>query len=349
MTYTPNWSHARVRSRAFKALEFVEQYTRSNRVNWLSVKEIYKSFGNTSRDLGRYLKEQLLETADTYYNPLTGVCKKYRLNRIGYENVRTALGLKPDETKISDKIETQLISGEFDYKLMSDRLYTPAQFIPKRYRGSILANHGYRYHFDIEAAAPTVLTQRAQTLNPKLKLPTLLAYIENRSHYRKQISIDCGISEHTVKTAINSILQGGVLSRRLQNKTFQALNYDSDAVIKLNHNEFLISLKKDIRSMWVSLRSEIPRRTRVTANGLEQYERVSPRDKAALYRTYELQIGDQIRKIIKKNKIKYLWLHDGWACDQMIDPNVIETSVRQLTGFKIKLDWYIHEGTIDLV
>lgn len=333
MKYTPNFSDPRCRSRAVKALTFVEQFTRATRVDWLSIKEIYKHFGNTSRALGHYLKELLLEPADPYYNPLTGVCKKYRLRSEGVNELKQQLGLSVDEVIVPLEIEQQIKTGDFDYDVKSDRLYTAAQFIPRRYRTSVLANHGYKYHFDIEAAAPTMLAQRAQQRRPKLKLPALEAYIQDRARLRQQLAQECRVSEEKIKTAINSILQGGVLSRRLTNKTFMALNYDYDAVIRLNNNDLMISLKKDIAKMWQALKEEMPRTS----------GKITPRDKAALYRAYENQVGKEIRKILKRTKMRFLWIHDGWACDQMIDPVMIEQRVRQLTGFKIKLDWAIYD------
>jgi hypothetical protein len=333
MSYEPNWQHSRVRARTIKALAFVEQYTRSTRVDWLSIKEIYKHFGNTSRDLGRYLKEQLLEEADSYYNMTTGVCKKYRLNKQGHDRVRSCIGLEPTEPVVSDKIVEQVQSGQFLYQERSDRHYTAAQFIPKERRHTLLENHGYRYHYDIEAAAPTVLAQQAQLLKPKLKIPTLLLLISDRKSMRQQIAQESSVTEAKIKIAVNSILHGGILSRRLGNKTYMNLNYDSDAVIRLNNSPTMRLLKKDIAKMWQVLKPEM---TPISG-------RITPRDKASLYRSYENQIGKEIKKILARTKQRYLWIHDGWASDTCIDPIEIETRVRQLTGFKIKLDLEICE------
>ena len=340
MTYQPNWTNARVLQRAFKCLTFVEQYTKPNRVEWISVQEIYKHFGNTSRPLGLYLKELLLEPADPYYNPLTGVCKKYRRNNEGYKFLRAQLGDPAYEP--SAAVLEQIATGDFEYQEKSDRLYTAAQYIPKRYRGRILANHGYRYHYDIEAAAPTVLLQSALKQNPKLDLLHLDYYINNRTEIRQRIAHACEISIEQTKTVINAVLHGGIISRRNDNRTFMDLNYNYDAVIKLNNNPDMINLKKDISLMWKSLKDQFPIRYSERC-GKQVRARTSPREKGAMYRSIEKEIGEVIMKLLKKEKARALWIHDGWCCDKVVDPVVIQLKVKQHTGYAIKLDWSIYE------
>jgi hypothetical protein len=345
MTYTPNFRDPRIRRAARRALTFVELYLKNNQVHWISSRELYKNFGNTTRPLGRWLRAQLLETRDNYFNPLTGACKKYSRRSEGVELVKTLIN-EPDFTpEIKPEILVTIDSGDFEYKEKSNRLFTPAQFIPRRIRDQALNNAGYRYHYDIEAAAPRMLYQRAQFKNPDLKLLHLEHYIENRSQVRDLISKNCRITPEQAKTVINAVLQGSVISKYKHSKLFMALNQDYDAVTRLQNDTMTQNLVTDIRVLWRTLKSEFPVRTQTDKNGRTRSVRITSRQKSGYYRELELQVGKIIRRILNKESVRYLWIHDGWRCDKAIDPAVIESQVRRKTGLRIKLDWTIYEDT----
>lgn len=341
--YSPNFNDSRILSTTQKALNFVELYTKATQKKWLSSRELYKHFGNTSRQPGRWLKEQLLIVADKYYNPETGVCMKYYKNTQGVAQVRQLAGLSDYVPQVTDELEEQLDTGNFEYLEKSDRLYNPLQFIPKQARGTLLANKGYRYHYDIEAAAQTLLIQRAQKLNQKLSLDNLKAYTENRTEVRNAIAKDCEITPTQVKFVITAILQGGVISRWQGNKIFEQLNYNCDAVIRLNNNPTLTGIKRDISQMWKTLKSEFSVRYITDKNGRTRKKSLSGRDKSSLYRALEKEVGDVVRTNLKKNKIKALWIHDGWCCDKFVNPLDVELEVRRQTGYCVRLECNIYE------
>lgn len=343
MTYHPNFSDPRVIKAAKKSLTFVELYTKETAIAWISVHELYKNFGNTSRPLGRWLKDKLLITRDSYYNSLTGQCKKYSKNAEGVKQVMAMIDQPDFKPEIKSELLQQLDTGHIVYEEKSDRLFNPLQYIPKRIRNDILANKGYRYHYDIKAAAPRLLYQRAQQINPNLKLVHLEEFINNRSDIRLKIAKDCEITELQAKTVINALLQGGVISSWRDNKIFQDLNYNYDAIIKLKNNATVMCLKEDIKSLWVALREELPVRYITDKTGKTRRCRVRGSDKSELYRSLEKQIGVVIRGLLKRHKIKALWIHDGWVCDEVIDPSVIVTEVRRKTHYLIELDWTIYE------
>lgn len=343
MTYQPNFNDSRNLARAKKALNFVQLYVKSNEVSPIASTQLYQYFGNTSRPLGRWLLEHLLINRDPYFNHQTGQCKKYSANPNGIQHVKELAGLVKVQPEMPHELVEQIRTGEFKYEEKSDRLFNPVQFIPKRFRNQILNNHGYRYHYDIGAAAPTMLLQRARQLDPKLVVAHLDHYVKNRGLVRNEIAKKCEISENQVKAVINGILQGGVLSTWTSNKIFMELNYNYDAVIRLNHCDQMIKLKDDISRMWKALRSEFSVRYSQTTSGKQRLCKITPKEKSALYRQFENEIGEVIRKRLKKEKTKFLWIHDGWCCDKVIDPNSIVSEVRQLTGFVIELDWAIYE------
>lgn len=343
MIYAPNWSNPRVLKTAKKALSFVALYTSNSQKVWISRNELYRHFGNTSRPLGRYLKEHLLIEADSYYNAQTGTCKKYTKNALGFSQIKQLAGLTNFTPELSAEQEQQLASGDFDYSNKSNRSFNSLQYIPKAISGSLMANHGYVYYYDIEAAAPTLIMQRAKKLNPELDLSNLEYYTQNRSQLRQQIAQDCMISESQVKTVINGLLTGGVISCWQGGKIFKELNYSVNSVINLNHNPLVIGIKQDIKQLWQTLKQEFPVRYLEDKNGKSRRRRLSARDKSSLYFELESEVGDVIRRSLRKNKIKALWKHDGWCCDKFIDPIDVEREVKRLTGYSIKLDWNKYE------
>ncbi len=343
MTYTPNFNDPRVQAKIKRALTFVEQYTRPQQVVWFSSKVLYQNFGNTSKPLGRYLKEHLLSVADKYYNSQTGVCMKYTRNVSGIQAVKQAAGLANFLPQLTPEQEQQLATGNFDYTDKSNRSFNSLQYIPKAISGPLMANHGYTYHYDIEAAAPTLIIQQARRLNPNLALPHLEQYVNNRSQVRGQIAQQCQITEAQVKTVINGVLTGGVVSRWQGGKIFKELNYSHDAVIRLRNNQLFLGIKEDIKSIWTTLKVEFPVRYLTDKNGNSRKKRLSSKDKSSLYFELESQVGKIIRRVLSKRKIKCLWKHDGWSCDRFIDPLDVELEVRRATGYSIKLEWNKYE------
>ena len=341
--YTPKFSDPRILATTKRALSFVALYTKASHQAWISRNQIYKHLGNTSRPLGRYLKEHLLIEADKYYNSETGICKKYKRNDAGIAIIKQQAGLMDFIPALDPKLEEQLSTGEFEYVDKSDRIFNPIQFLPKQIRGPLLANHGYTYYYDIEAAAPNLLIQLAQRHDPSLCLDNLKNYITNRSQVREDIALATGLTTSQVKTVINGILQGGVISSWQRNQLFQELNYSHDAVIRLNHNDSLRGIKQDISKLWKTLRVEFPVRYLTDVNGKLRKKRLNGKDKSGLYRQLESEVGVVIRRLLKSKKIQALWIHDGWCCDRFIDPSDVELKVKRATGYSIRLEWNKYE------
>lgn len=340
MAYQPNFNDPRVQSRIDQALIFIIKYA-TDQQTWFSCHELDKHLGNTRRGLGKYLKQQLLIVADPYYNPITGVCKKYVRNNTGIQFLKQAIGLQT--VTLTAEQQEELNTGCFVYEEKSNRCYNSIQYIPKQYRGSILANHGYQYQYDIEAAAPTLLIQRAQRIDPNLVLVHLEYYTNNRSQVRKQIATNCDISQQQVKGIVNAILQGGALSTWHACKTFQILNYNKQSMQLVQADPLIQQLQSDIRAMWSILKTIFPKKYETCSTGLVRTKRLSARDKSGLYRELELEVSVVIKRLLKKQKIRHLWIHDGWCCDRIIDPADVTTQVRRATGYSLRIDYNIYK------
>lgn len=350
--YQPNFTDPRIKRALVKALDWSNEYLSVNNEHWLSTREIDRYLTCNNRPLGRWLRSKLLICVNATYDSSAGRCKTYKLNLEGYTEVCDAIGHTP-KFKLSQQLQHQLDTGEFEYKDQSNRSFNPIQYIPKQTRRTVLDNYGYRWHYDIEAAAPTLLVQAAlrvqqqkiinATVNGQKKpkeytLANLISYTENRSAIRSEIAKQCHCSTSDVKLVINSLLQGAVLSKSTYCSIFRELNHNYDLITRLQHNQLLQGIRDDIRDLWMILRDELPVRYLTDVNGRQRRRALSGRDKSGYYRQLEEQVGKVIRDHLKRNNNRHLWIHDGWSCEMMLDEVQLVEEVRRQTGFVIKLD-----------
>lgn len=330
--YTPNFEDPRIRRRCTQALEFCEQYLQEKRVNWISRNELYKHFGNTSRHLGKYLKDTLLTVEDHYFNIQTGQCKKYTLRSAGVEELKQHLGIKEIPTSLTAEVEQQLESGAFAYTTLSDRQFHPLQFKPKHKKQRILKKYGYKYEFDIRTAAHTLILQYARQLGHTTPTPTLDHYILHKKTIREELSQELGVDTATVKRILTGILQGASLSPWHTNKIFAEVNYRRDVLERARLNGFINNYTSEVRSLWRYIKQQ---------RGVT--ERMSGRVKSAIYRELESSVRTSIQKYLNKHKNTHFFEHDGWTCREMPDVAELIATVRRTTGFNIELDCTIYE------
>ena len=342
MITKPDFNDPRNRARALTAIQFAETFFKRNQSRAISRSLFYTNLGNTSRNPGAWLKNFLFEVADDHYNMATGQCKKYRVKPNSTQALRQQLGLE-QESDTAPEIQEQIQSGEFEYQEKSDRYYNQVQFIPSGRRKRLLAENGYRYLYDIEAAAPTVLYQRAQQVNANFAAPALHNYILNRTQMRQQIAIEASVSVEQTKLVINAVLQGSVLSTYHASRLYHEMDYDYALIQRLKQSQTLTALRKDIKSLWQCLRGEFEREYYLDKNNVKKTKRLSSRDKSAYYRRLENEVARVIQKYLRQQRIRFLWVHDGWQSDNVIDPNELIARVRQQTGFVIQLDYTMLE------
>jgi hypothetical protein len=341
--YNPNLNDPRVKARCQKALDWVNQYITS-KPNWLSTREIDRHLGHCGRPLGKWLRQQLLVCEDDWYNHQTGICKKYVKNHLGYSELNQLLHYTPQaKVKITPEVEQQLSTGEFVYTEKSNRFWNPIQYIPTIVKRPLLAQHGFRHHYDIQCAAPTLIKQYALQLGMTASTPALDLYLANRTSVRQRIARECGISEKTVKIVINALFQGARLSRSSQSDLYHKLNGNISQIAWLQQDQFLCELKKDIKKCWDTIKLTLPVRTQTDKNGIERRTPLSSRAKSGVYLQLEKQVLTQVKKFLKKENNKGLLEHDGWSCERAIDPDELRTYVRTQTGYLIEIDWEQYE------
>lgn len=357
MNHTLDFTKKPTRKRALRVLSWIQGRVSEHKPTGISMREIYDIYGNVSRGISKQLFELTLAVADPYYNTLTGVCKQYVKRVCGVEQLQLELGI--DSVPVLPHIDLQLTQGTFEYTEKSDRLWNPIQFWNKDHRLKTLARYGYVYHYDIVSAAPTLLYQRAKHIyrdkyltefTPKqqqqrsaiLKLDAIEQLINDRTQFRQQIAQSAGITQGEAKTVINALFQGSSLTTAWNSKLFQELNRRDSVIRKLQENEQVCALRKDIRKMWEYLADDCARTH--TASG--RLKRLGGIEKSKLYRQLELCVGGCIRRCLKSKTTSQrepVWIHDGWSQDEYVDPRQLELTVRTKTGYTIKLEVYKFE------
>lgn len=342
MNYQPNFRNQAVRNRIQKCVEFVDSHIKAGETKQISKVLLEQHFSNCSRQPSKWIHNFLLEVVDPHYNMNIGKCKIYRRRPGAVEELRRLAGLS-DEYVPNTALQQQIDTGEFEYCEKSDRWYSAAQFIPSQRRSRLLANNGYLNAYDIEAAAPTILFQRAQQVNRDFQAPALEYYINNRSQVRQQIADEANTTPDIVKDVITSLLQGSFLTTFSMSKLYQRLNSDYHLVQRLKQSTTLTSLRSDISCLWKCLRNEFTKTYIVDKNGKTRTKKLSSVDKASYYRKLENEIARVIQRYLRKHSVRFLWVHDGWQCDKAIDPVELCSRVRQKTGYMIKLEWTMYE------
>jgi hypothetical protein len=315
------------------SLNWVDTYLKPGKDQWLSTREIQKQLGSQSRPLGKWLRDSLLICVNPYYSNLTGQCKTYRINEQGVKNLAEKIGYKL-ELVLSDKIQTELATGDFEYKDIGHREYHWLQNLPKRKKVETLAYHGYRNEYDIECAAQTLCLQYAQSLGFTTATPALDQYIKDRSAVRQAISARTGLDTVTVKKILTALLNGASISSWHSNMIFSYVNYNRLMLSVIKEDLYICEYQRDVRAMWKSVRKH---------QSLTKGKRFNAKMKSEIYRSLEESVRVVIKRYLKKSKNRALIEHDGWSSQTAVDIDRLCFEVKQQTGFVIKLDWTIHE------
>lgn len=333
MTYTPNFSDPRVRRCTERALIWTETYIKPSQAHWLSSREIQRHLGSLSRPLGKYLKEQLLICVDSYFNMSTGVCKSYKLNEQGFRYLCDQIAHK-SKLQVTAQTLIELSTGEFEYIEKSHREYHPLQNLPKRIKKPLLTYNGYRYEYDIQCCAQSLILQKAQAVGYKKSTLCLDQYINDRATVRLNLSERLGLDQTTIKKILTAILNGGSISVWHTNMIFSYVNYNRLMIDQLRSDAYIQGYQAEVRGLWDQIRK---------TKSLRKGERFNAKMKSEVYRELEDSVRSVIKRYLRKNKIKAFIEHDGWSSDKPVDIDRLCWEVKQQTGFVIKLDWTIHE------
>jgi hypothetical protein len=343
--FKPNFNNKATRRRCLTAMEWVEQFVSPHKANWLSTREIDRHFTGGSNPISQWLRQQLLIVEDQHFSfGSQPKCKTYRRNQDGFEQLAEILhGVKTPSPTISVELEQQLATGDFEYKEKSDRLWNPLQNIPKVIKRPLMADRGYRYHYDIKAAAPTLIREYARSLGLDYEFACLDQYVADRDLIRARIALRTGLSEDKVKEVINALLNGAQLSHNWQSSIYDICERNTQTIDLLKTDEDIQSLREDFKKCWNEIKKTLPKQTITDRNGIERTKRLSSRTKSGVYRRLELDVIKLVRTYMKKKKNPCLLEHDGWVCKNLIDPYELKSLIKNKLGYVIDIECEIYE------
>jgi hypothetical protein len=335
MTYQPNFNDPRVRARCLKCLSWsAANLSAVKPTKWAKVK-LDKIFGTQNHLSAKWLRSQLLIVANNRYNMFDKICKEYLLNEQGFLELEQAIGVsKPKiehvKTWATDEFSEELQTGEFEYTEKSHRFWHDLQRMPKITRRPLFAHHGYRYEYDIQACAPTLIYQYALRAGLTRPTPQLNEYLADRRLLRTQLTQDLGCSEEQSKRIITALFSGARLGPG--NSIAGILKNDLNQIKMLSSLRYIKLLQKDIKKCWDKIKV------------FEGKTRLSSRDKWMIYFQLENSVITEIKGYLKKNSVRCFIEHDGWRCDVCVDPQDVRDHVKQKLNYDILIDLTIWDA-----
>jgi hypothetical protein len=361
MTYRPNFQDTRVQSRIRNAIGFACGVLSPVTPHEWSTRYIDRWFGQQQNALGGYIRNQLLiVTNESYSFGDNSQCKQYILNQSGVDHLCDATGLpRNNNTQLypivlqvaNEQYQTELATGEFEYKDQSHRLWHPLQNFRREYKHQVLEQNGYQYHYDIVCSAMTLIHQYSQQIpeirhNEKwqqrpmeLYLWTLRDYLQNRHQRRQELADSAEIDSETAKRMINALLAGARLSANHRTEIFQMLGCDLDRLRFLQQHQWLNDLRADIKTCWNYIRPTLPPRFgHARSDGSRRRLAVNSRQKWMLYFDLERQVLNEVREYLNETQNLHFLEHDGWSCQRSIDQEALQQRIHERTGFRVEFE-----------
>lgn len=376
MSYEPNLKDPRTQKRVKRAIAFANAFLSNTKPRGWSTRYIDKYFGHQGNDLSKWLRNKLLICTNDRYSKDTGVCKEYIKNQSGLESLIKQVILYPSVIQVSSTITSviqvsntantsvlqvtkelineefgsELKSKKFTYEDKSNRLWHNLQRVKKEYKQEIFSENGFKFQYDIECCAPTLIHQYSQTIpeiiqNDKwiqgpmdLYLFALRSYLKDRKQIRTQLANDAEITYEQAKEIINALLMGAKLGHNSDSDIYKMLNGDTARIEFLKQHEYLKQLREDIKTCWEYIRPTLPRTYITDKNNKQRRLPVSNKQKAGVYFDLERQVLNTCRDYLDRTNNKYFLEHDGFVCEKELDKEELSKWVKINTGFDIKLD-----------
>jgi hypothetical protein len=370
--YQPNFNNVRVLKTVRLAYGYTKGVFSPTEPQQRSQQAIDKRFGQSQGDLSKWLKSILLICTDHHYSAVAGISKKYILNVTGAAYIESVLkgnldkAFTPDEqielkqkqikepTRYFDHfVVSKMVEAEhanelnckvFVYTDKSNRLWHPLQNIKREYKTEILNNHGLKYHYDIRCCAPTLILQHAQHQGMDEYLFGLQSYLADRTSHRDRITNEAelyeakGYSSKTSKILINALFCGARLGNSPEFALSKLMNHDSNRIEWLKQDEWLTTLRSDIKECWTAIKPTMSRRSITDKNGNNKMLPISSKQKWARYFDLERQVLNAANDYFSKTNNKCFLEHDGWSTEMMVDEVALKAHIMNKTGFKIEID-----------
>lgn len=350
VTYTPNFQDPRVQRRVRQALGFARACFSENKSLAWSTRYIDRYFGESNKPLGHWLRQQLLVVTNEHYDMERGICKQYRLNAQGVQQVKAQLendnlltisvyDLAQEWTQ--QEFQDELSQRKFTYQDLSNRLWHPMQNLRREFKQQALKDAGFGYQYDIECCAPRLLWQHAYLHQdePMDVVPEYIdAYIRDRNSIRQEIASQVDLDPSAIKVIVNALFSGAKLGCNPKFALYKMLNQDRARMTYLQQDPFITGLRQDIREMWQYIAPSMSRRTICDKNQRTRVVPLTSRDKWTRYFELERCVLNSVIDYMNLTDNQFFAEHDGWTCVREIDHDSLRNHVQNQTGFDIKLD-----------
>lgn len=346
-TYTPNLS-PRYKVRTLRRIKMALGFSMA-RLNHVG-REVYsrditEAFGNCTKPLSIWLRQHLLFCVDDSFafNTSNSHCKMYALNHRSAKVVRQVLEqaegrsysdleLVAEWAKIGH--ETELADLQFGYyeREHCARLWHPLQNMRKTIKPVFWSSVGLAHNYDIQAAAPTLIYQKAKMLGLKRAVDMLECFLNEPKAFRQHLAGEAGITMKAAKEVLNALFCGANLGANYKFDLFHVLGKDEEKVELLRANPLLTALRADIGRCWQAIEAALP-----GAFELDAIEARESQLKWRLYFSLERQVLDAISAELERQEVKHFKEHDGFRTDKDIDLCSLEAHVLSSTGFSVRL------------
>lgn len=344
----PNFSDPRVQMRAEKVLAWAKYCLHPERPRQVSKKTLDRIFSHSGNEVSRWLRSQLLAKVGTH-RAGERCCLYLRRDDGLFEvaqRLADAQGSKLKRTISADagrKLVIHISSGqfldadelrqlrtkEFDYTVgeSSGRFNHPFQNMPREAKHDFWSEWGMHHHYDVSAAAPTLLFQYAlkHGMHPKA-LGAIESYLADKKRWRQHVVDLTGCSYLNAKKIVNSLFNGARLGPNDSQSVFKILGFSRVALDALRRDPLIVYLRSNIRRMWEKLAKNLGRSLS------------TPKQKWHLYFQLETDVLKVMKSELESQGLKYFTEHDGFTTDCAADLSLVESRVFQVTGFHVSLE-----------
>ena len=351
LTYTPNFTDPRVVRRVRGALGFARACFSETKPRAWSTRYIDRHFGQHTTDISRWLRKQLLITTDSHWSKDTRKCKQYVLNGTGYEQLVTQFKSDNDATinvlEVSKELVTNWAQAEFKdelaakiftYNDIKNRLWHPLQNLRREDKRLVLAQANFKFQYDIQCCAPTLIHQLAQRYEMDLYLPHIEGYLANRKYVRDTIAHNVELDPSAVKIIITALFSGAKIGNNPTFAIYKLLDGDLARLTYLKQDSYLTGLREEIKTCWDYIKTSLPRRAVVNKNNKQQMLGISSKQKWGVYFDLERQVLNSVINYLNLTDNQFFTEHDGWTTTNEIDQQELIDYVVQTTGYRIRID-----------
>jgi hypothetical protein len=228
----------------------------------------------------------------------------------------------------------EIKDGTLEYNQKGNREYTPVQNLPSEVRNSLFASEGINHDYDIKCAAQSLLLQEARKLGLTKPTPGLDQYVSDTAGVRAELAKATGIDLKTIKLILHAMLFGSKLSSWSESQTFQVVGYDKNLIIALQNHPFIQAYKADLSVMW-----------RAIKQGRGLTERLNGSAKNRIYTELEHTVLKVVKVFLRKKKIGFILIHDGFTTTTQVDLANLEYFIRSRTGYSVNYGYKLLKDT----